>query len=64
MADIRPQLIAFDAMNVQADHHAVVQFYAAALHGERQPGNSTRSPRLIAAVISSRMAFTMFSISR
>jgi hypothetical protein len=38
VADVCPQLIAFDAMDVQTDHHAVVQLGAGSADGERQPG--------------------------
>jgi len=39
VADVGPQFVAFDAVHVQPDHHAVVQFGRAASDGERQPGN-------------------------
>ena len=39
VADVGPQLITFDPVDVKADHHAVVQLYAAPPDGERQPGD-------------------------
>ena len=39
MAHIGPQLVALDPVDVKADHHAVVQFCAAAADRHRQPGD-------------------------
>ena len=36
MADIGPQLVTFDPVHAKADHHAVVQFGAAATDAKRQ----------------------------
>ena len=39
VADVGPQLVTLDPVDVQADHHAVMQFCAATADGERQPGD-------------------------
>ena len=39
VADIGPQLVALDPVDVKADHHAVVQFYAAAADASAKAGN-------------------------
>ncbi|MGC1780578.1 MAG: hypothetical protein WBB34_21795 [Xanthobacteraceae bacterium] len=39
MADIGPELVAFDPVDVKPDHHPIVQFGAPGADGERQPGD-------------------------